>query len=165
MKGSFGPVTFNSDKGEIRKGFTVKSLEGVTASIAGGAPVKSRITATRVAAVGVFALAARKQEGGESYIHIEGPDFAWTVKAEWKDTEKAHRFVNKLNVAADIAQSSGATSRKDELLALLEQGPMPVREVQERLGISLSELISVQTQCGRAVKASGLGKNRTLELR
>lgn len=80
-----------------------KPLAGVSARLEAGSETKSRITATRVLAVGVFALAAKKKSGGESWMIVEGPDFYWTIKVNRDDQYRARDFVGRVNQAARVA--------------------------------------------------------------
>lgn len=63
----------------------------VGAQVVLGAPTQGRITATRIATIGVFALAARK--GGGSTLTVLG-ETGWmeTTDVKPKDMEKAAKF-------------------------------------------------------------------------
>ena len=74
-----------------------KSLGGVVARIESGRELESRITLTRIALLGVFALAAPKKKGGEKFVSIEGPDFIWCMEVNRKRVGDAVRFVEKVN--------------------------------------------------------------------
>lgn len=102
---SFESISLNRD-GTIAKGRERYSLDGVTATIEAGSAVEERITATRVLALGVFALAAKKKSGGESYLTIEGPEFVWTVPVDRKEQAKAREFVAKVMSAVKKAAAA-----------------------------------------------------------
>ena len=74
-----------------------KSLDGVVARIEEGRELESRLTLTRLALLGVLALAAPKRKGGERFVTIEGPDFIWCMEVKRKKAGDAVRFVAKVN--------------------------------------------------------------------
>lgn len=74
-----------------------KPLDGVVARIEEGRELESRLTLTRIALLGVFALAAPKRKGGERFVTIEGPDFIWCMEVNRKNAGDAVRFVAKVN--------------------------------------------------------------------
>lgn len=78
-------------------------LQGVTAVVESGEALQSRVTATRILAIGVFALAAKKKSGGESYLTIEGPGFAWVEEVDRKKRADAVAFAAKVRAAASSA--------------------------------------------------------------
>lgn len=75
-------------------------LAGVSAAIESGEALSKRVTLTRFATMGLFSLAAKKVSGGESYLLIEGPDFAWTTEVEHGDQPKAQKFAAAVRAAA-----------------------------------------------------------------
>lgn len=107
------PVSFTGPKGEnafllpgkISCDDQIHSLVGVHADVGGGTAVESRITATRLAAFGVFALAIPKKTGGEQFLTIEGPDFAWSTKVSRDQVVKAKEFATAVNNSARKAES------------------------------------------------------------
>lgn len=84
-----------ADKGEY-------PLSGVTAVVESGEALSQRVTLTRFAAFGLFALAMKKKKGGTSFLLIEGPDFAWTVEVKRGDQAKAQAFAAKVRTAAKM---------------------------------------------------------------
>ena len=52
-------------------------LIGVSARVENGSDIEKRVTFTRLLLLGIFAFAMQKKKGGEKYLCIEGPDFAW----------------------------------------------------------------------------------------
>ncbi|NEG69121.1 hypothetical protein [Bifidobacterium choloepi] len=69
----------------------------VNASIMNGTEMQSRVTLTRLLLLGIFAFAFKKRKGGEKYVVIEGPDFAWMTEVHPKSLKPAIRFVNAVN--------------------------------------------------------------------
>lgn len=77
------------------------SLKGVHAYLEDGSTLESRITATRLLLFGPFALAMKKRKGGEKYLIVEGPDFAYMTMVKRQNISKAVRFKTEiLNAAA-----------------------------------------------------------------
>ena len=75
-------------------------LAGVTASVESGEALSQRVTLTRFAAMGLLSLAAKKKSGGESYLLVEGPEFAWTFEVKRGDQAKAQKFAAAIRSAA-----------------------------------------------------------------
>jgi hypothetical protein len=92
----FGP--FHLRKDSIKKVNEGEfPLDGVAARVEAGADMESRVTATRLVALGVFAFAAKKKSGGEAYLTIEGPEFFWTETVDRKKRAAAQRFAALVN--------------------------------------------------------------------
>jgi len=98
------------DKGELFEGVTLKlgrvqykgqggSVVGATARVESGADVRGRITATRLLAIGVFALAAMKQTG-HVYLTVEAPGFEFVVELPVEQEADARVFAAKINNTA-----------------------------------------------------------------
>lgn len=83
-----------------------KPLGGVVARIEEGRELESRLTLTRIALLGAFALAAPKRKGGERFVTIEGPDFIWCMEVKRKNAGDAVRFVAKVNQQAKKLQDN-----------------------------------------------------------
>lgn len=96
----------------IKKSRETKSLKDVVARVESGSELQSRVTATRLLALSVFAFAVKKTKGGEKYLTIEGPDFVWTaeVKRDKKDISKAMNFVSQINSNAKLVTSQSVNS-------------------------------------------------------
>lgn len=92
-------------KGQISRGSESYPLEGVAARVESGSALESRVTLTRLVALGVFAVAAQKKSGGESYLTIEGPAFFWSVEVDRKKHKEAVRFATQVNDAVRKASS------------------------------------------------------------
>lgn len=95
---TFGHYSLYQDR--VQHDFEKHSLWGVSAVVERGSDLQKRVTLTRLVGVGVFALMAKKKSGGEWWLAVEGPDFAWTEEVGRKDVEKAKRFAAAVNVAA-----------------------------------------------------------------
>ncbi len=137
---AFGIVAKND---YIKKGFTKKPIAGVVARIESGSDLQSRVTVTRLLAIGVFAFAAKKKKGGEKYLTIEGPDFVWTeeIKRGKSELNKAMKFVSQVNTNSKIAnlkndvveevetfQPVDVTSELVKLKSLLDSGAISQNE-------------------------------------
>ena len=96
---TFGNLTLRKDRVQKLDGFKKEEhpLDGVMARVESGAELDSRITATRLVSLGIFALAFKKKSGGEGYLTIEGPDFLWFVEVDRKKKGDAIKFAMKLN--------------------------------------------------------------------
>lgn len=98
----------------IGNGSEKQSLEGVTARLELGSDLQSRVTVTRLLALGVFAFAAKKKKGGERYLTIEGPEFVWATEAKPKQISKAEAFVVKVNNQAKKMQKLSQSSESNQ---------------------------------------------------
>lgn len=74
--------------------------EFVNASVETGEELQKRYTATRILAIGVFALAFKKKTGGSFFLAIEGDSFTWLEEIPYKDKAKAMKFANDVRSAA-----------------------------------------------------------------
>jgi len=94
---SFEGVTLTSDRISYKgQGGLVF---GASAHVETAADARRRVTATRVLALGVFALAAKKQTGNV-YLTVQHPDFEFVVEVPVKKETKAREFAAKINNAA-----------------------------------------------------------------
>lgn len=97
--GSDGSFTLRKDRIEHKAGFkteTVPLSEVTGVHLESGSELESRITATRLVALGVFALAVKKKKGGEKFLTIEGPETYWVVEVPRKKISEAMKFVGKV---------------------------------------------------------------------
>ncbi|MCO1337608.1 hypothetical protein BJH93_01660 [Kocuria polaris] len=101
----FDKVVLRKDRVQMLSGADKGSypLQGVEATVDTGEALSKRVTLTRLVATGAFALAWRKKQGGESFLAIEGPDFAWMVLVKRGQYAKAKTFAAKVNEAARLA--------------------------------------------------------------
>lgn len=81
-------------------------MNGVTASVEDGSALESRVTVTRLLLAGPFALAFKKKKGGEKFVTIEGPGFAWIAEANRKHIKEAVTFAN--SVRNQVAKNSAS---------------------------------------------------------
>lgn len=81
----------------IKCGGEEHRLDGVTAVVEDGSALESRFTATRIFLLGAFALAFKKRKGGEKWLGIMGPDFAWVARADRKHIGDAMKFAAQVN--------------------------------------------------------------------
>lgn len=114
LKSKFGPLvltdttvkkTSGADKGE-------HALGGVTATVESGEDLHRRLTVTRVALTGPFALLLKKKAGGTSFLTVEGPGFAWVEEVSRKQKGDAMTFAAKVRGAAAAAPSVPVVSEK-----------------------------------------------------
>ncbi len=78
------------------------------ARVEAGSDLESRVTMTRLVALGIFAFGAKKKRGGESFLTVEGPDFFWAVEVGPKQKAEAFRFAAAVNDAAAKSASGVA---------------------------------------------------------
>ena len=71
-----------------------------------GEAASSRVTATRLVTLGVFALTAKKKSGGDKWLSIEGDDCLIMMHFTRKDVPDLMRFVAKARVAAKEAKAA-----------------------------------------------------------
>ena len=83
-------ITHGRDRGPVK---------GATARVEQSANAGSRITATRLVAIGVFALAAKKKTGC-LYLTVEGDGYAFSVEIPLKKESEARKFAAKINATA-----------------------------------------------------------------
>ncbi|RBQ00029.1 hypothetical protein CRD59_00775 [Bifidobacterium xylocopae] len=116
----------------ISDGSFDKKLEGVHAYLANGEEAHKKVSAGRVLALGVLALAAKKQVQGSQFVVIEGPDFVWTVEAGEGLISAAAKFAGKVNnavrqyetahqISATLAPPNPATSNLGKQLEQLSE--------------------------------------------
>jgi len=95
--GVFGGIILKRDKLDYKgEGGPVA---GAMARVETASDVRRRVTATRVLAIGIFALAAKKKSG-HVYLTVEHPDYAFMVEVPVKKETKAREFATKINNAA-----------------------------------------------------------------
>jgi len=97
MTDRFEGVTLT--KTTITHGRDGGSAKGAVARVEQSANAGSRITATRIVALGVFALAAKKKTGC-LYLTVEGDGYAFSVEIPLKKESEARKFAAKVNAAA-----------------------------------------------------------------
>lgn len=76
-------------------------LTNVTATVESVGQLQRRITATRLATIGVFALAMqKKQDDRELYMTIVGPQFEWLIEYAPDSGAGARKIAAIINTAA-----------------------------------------------------------------
>lgn len=96
FKGDDG-TTFHLYEHAIRCGLEEYPLTGVVSTVEDGSALQERLTATRIFLAGPFAWAFKKRKGGEKWLSIVGPDFAWIAKADMKHISDAMKFSAQVN--------------------------------------------------------------------
>ena len=96
FKGDDG-TTFHLYEHAIRCGLEEHPLTDVEATVEDGSALQERMTATRIFLAGPFALAFKKRKGGEKWLSILGPDFAWVARADMKHIPDAMKFSAQVN--------------------------------------------------------------------
>lgn len=86
------------------------SVRGV--QLEAGEDLQERVTATRIVALGFFALAVKKKSGGDKWLAIEGDEYAWMIRVDRKHVNDAMRFVAKLRPAAAKAKVEEAAEAR-----------------------------------------------------
>lgn len=77
----------------------------VSVEVEDGEAAQARVTATRLVALGIFALAAKKQSGGDKWLMIETRRALLTLHFERKYVDGLMRFVAHTRAAVKAAQS------------------------------------------------------------
>lgn len=108
----------------IRYKGETQPIEGVTARLEDGEALESRVTATRLVMLGIFAFAAKKKTGGTKFLTVESPDFFWTIEVERKRISEAMRVVAAIN---DRSRKAAAEKKAPETppAPKREQGRLP----------------------------------------
>jgi len=88
--------------GQVRYKGQGGSVLGAVARVESAADVRQRVTATRVLAIGVFALVAKKA-AGHVYLTVEAPGFEFVAEIPVKKEADARSFAAKINDAAKRA--------------------------------------------------------------
>ena len=95
-------VTNNKEENGIATWGEITSV-----SLEDGEELQSRVTATRLLVLWVFAFAAKKKTGGNKFITVEGEDFLWALEVGRKKVSDAQKFVIKARQLMKKAQSHG----------------------------------------------------------
>jgi hypothetical protein len=74
------------------------SVRGATTRVEAANDIKSRVTATRLATMGVFAFRHKKQTGNV-FLTVEHPDYQFVVEVPVKKEKQAREFAAKINTA------------------------------------------------------------------
>lgn len=85
-------ITFESSREDVESGHASWGLIN-SISLEDGEELEKRVTLTRVALLGVFALAAKKKSGGTKYITVDGDGFFWAMEVDRKHVKDAQKLV------------------------------------------------------------------------
>lgn len=99
FSGKSDNVILRKDRIELQRGLkreTIPLSEVTSVSLESGSELQSRITATRLVAFGVFALAMKKKSGGEKFLTIESASAYWAVEVDRKHVSDAARFMTTI---------------------------------------------------------------------
>jgi hypothetical protein len=105
--------------------------------------VSSRITATRLVTLGVFALAAKKKTGA-IYLSIDNPQLASVVECPKDDNTKARQFAVQITNAG-----KAAAAIEERLPALIEQAEADLKACQEAtrpIELAQEELATIEAE-------------------
>ena len=80
----------------------------VSIEVEDGEAAQARVTATRLVALGIFALAAKKKSGGDKWLMIETRRALLTLHFERKYVDGLMRFVAHTRAAVKAVQSQPA---------------------------------------------------------
>ncbi len=122
-----------------------------TVDTAGNLATNSRVTLTRFALVGVFALAAPKKtskDGRELYLLLEGPDWATTAQCNPDTGAKAREFVQAVNLAARTCEvnhraKQGAVNEAEAALLRAKRSTEAIATAELRLASSQTSQLSI----------------------
>ena len=95
--GVFEGVTLKADSIKYKR--DGGPITGAVARVETASDIRSRVTATRLLAIGVFAFAAKKKTG-HVYLTVEHPDYTFMVEVPVKKETKAREFATKINTAS-----------------------------------------------------------------
>ena len=80
------------------------SVVGVTATVETAGEITRRVTATRILATGVFALALKKKKDDrELYLIVEGETFSFAAECDPKQGSTARQFAAAINTVSKEA--------------------------------------------------------------
>ena len=97
VKTKNGKVTLGTSTGSLVvpgkwKTIPANTIRNIT--LEDGAAAYKRLTVTRIAIFGIFALGMPKTKGGEKYLIIETNDEYFTFEIDRKNVPDAHKFIN-----------------------------------------------------------------------
>ncbi len=133
----FAGVLIDSD--EIVVGNDRFPLSGATASVEAGGQITQRLTATRLATLGKFALAApKKRDRRELYLAVEGPTFSFVVPLDPDLGRAAHAFAARISDAGkrsnvSVAPTLSATAAEPNEILPPSAGIDAITAALERL--------------------------------
>lgn len=116
--------TLDVREATVRYKDETQPIAGVTARLEDGEALESRVTATRLVMLGVFAFAAKKKSGGTKFLTVESPDFFWTIEVERKRVSEAMRVVTAIN---DRSRKATVERRTKETKSEPDPARLPAR--------------------------------------
>lgn len=150
--------------GVLVKGDESHTVAGAKARVESGSDLESRVTLTRLVAVGIFAFGMKKKSGGESFLTVEGPDFFWAVEVGPKEKSDAIRFAAAVNDASAKAAELGfssdippATKLRAKVFGSMGGGQHELRLFDDRLEV-------VSGWVGVVQRVIPIGQVRSVEL-
>lgn len=97
--GKFGGVVLYRDRVVYKR--ETQPLEGLTAKVETAGQLRERVTLTRVAFTGLFAMALKKKKDDrEVFLTVEGPGFVWLIEVDRKKDGDARKFAAKVGDAS-----------------------------------------------------------------
>lgn len=144
-----GEITYRSAGGDKPVNET-RDVAGAQARVESGEELQSRVTATRLLPLGVFAFAVKKKSGGERYLTVEGRDFFWAVEFPHDRTNEAMAFAAKINAASKEALAGeyepieGLARPDGRLHVAVVSAAVPDGAIPEGVDVELSALLDAQ---------------------
>lgn len=144
-----GEITYRSAGGDKPVNET-RDVAGAQARVESGEELQSRVTATRLLLLGVFAFAVKKKSGGERYLTVEGRDFFWAVEFPHDRANEAMAFAAKINaaskeaIAGEYEPIEGLARPDGRLHVAVVSAAVPDGAIPEGLDVELSALLDAQ---------------------
>lgn len=144
-----GKISYRSAGGDKPVNET-RGVAGTQARVESGEELQSRVTATRLLLLGVFAFAVKKKSGGERYLTVEGRDFFWAVEFPHDRTNEAMAFAAKVNAASKEALAGeyepieGLARPDGRLHVAVVSARVPEDSRPEGVDVELSALLDAQ---------------------
>ena len=118
----------------------IPATDVVDIAVEDGKEASQRITATRVALIGVFALAAKKKVDATKFIVIETVDNAYAYEIGAKEYRTAVAFVKRAKVAVARGQEYAARAAEAPAVEPAEDAaPEPKKWWQKTTGDLINE--------------------------
>lgn len=93
MYDSYSLYSDGQIKKDIGTGRERQSVAGMVVELASGSALQERVTMTRIALTGLFALALKKKKGGEQWLLLAGEQYDWFEEVPRKKQIEAQKFV------------------------------------------------------------------------
>ena len=145
-----GKVELNTDARTVKLGSQGGTVTGATATVETAGEISRRVTMTRLAATGIFALALKKKKDDrELYLLVDCPQFSFVAQCDPKDGLAARRFaasINSVSRGGDIASGKSSGGRT-KARTWSQYGPLEKKIYLWIMGIALLViLIAALTQ-------------------